>query len=84
MSEQEDRSPLQPRGIFAELGPEEAEALLDAGEPVSFPAGEAVFEVGDRADAMYVILGGEAQVDVGGRFHVLRSGEADGHRPGRG
>ncbi|HEY3213796.1 MAG TPA: cyclic nucleotide-binding domain-containing protein, partial [Actinomycetota bacterium] len=39
------------------------------------PAGQAIFEIGDHGDAMYVILSGEAQVDVGGRFHVLRTGD---------
>lgn len=76
MSQHEDRTTLlQPKGLFAELGSVDIDALLDAGEPASFSAGEAIFEAGDRGDAMYVILGGEAQVDVGGRFHVLRAGD---------
>jgi CRP/FNR family transcriptional regulator, cyclic AMP receptor protein len=66
---------LQTRGLFAELGPGDAEALLAVGEAVSFPAGEPIFELGDHGDAMYVILSGEARVDVGGRFHVLRAGD---------
>ena len=76
MTEQDNPTPsLQPTGLFAELGPEDADALLGAGEAVSFPAGQAIFEVGDQGDAMYVILSGEAQVDVGGRYHVLRAGD---------
>ena len=76
MTEQDNPTPsLQPTGLFAELGPEDADALLGAGEAVSFPAGQAIFEVGDEGDAMYVILSGEAQVDVGGRYHVLRAGD---------
>jgi CRP-like cAMP-binding protein len=88
VTEQDDRTAsFQATGLFAELVPEDADALLDAGEAVSFPAGQAIFEVGDQDDAMYVILGGEAQVDVGGRFHVLRAGDFFGEMallaPGR-
>jgi CRP-like cAMP-binding protein len=76
MSQHDDRTAFpQPKGLFAELGSTDIEALLDAGEPVSFSAGEAIFEAGDQGDAMYVILGGETEVDVGGRFHVLRAGD---------
>lgn len=75
MSEQYDRATFKSRGLFAELEPGDAEALLAVGEAVSFRAGEAIFEFGDKGDAMYVILSGEAQVDVGGRFHVLRTGD---------
>ena len=76
MSQHDDRTTFpQPKGLFAELGSSDIETLLDAGEPLSFSAGETIFETGDQGDAMYVILGGEAQVDVGGRFHVLRAGD---------
>jgi CRP-like cAMP-binding protein len=76
MTEQGDRTAsFRTTGLFAEFGPGDAEALLGAGEAVSFPAGQAIFEIGDHGDAMYVILSGEAQVDVGGRFHVLRAGD---------
>ena len=76
MSQHDDRTTFpQTKGLFAELGSTDIEALLDMSEPVSFSAGEAIFETGDEGDAMYVILGGETQVDVGGRFHVLRAGD---------
>ena len=76
MTELDDRTTiLHTKGLFAELGPGDAQALLEAGEPVTFPSGEAIFESGDQGDAMYVILNGEAQVDVGGRFHRLRAGD---------
>jgi len=48
------------------------------GHEVLFGPGEAIFEAGDRADAMFVVLEGEAQVDVGGRFHRLRPGDVFG------
>ena len=48
------------------------------GKEVSFEPGEAIFEAGDRADAIFVVLEGEAQVDVGGRFHRLGPGDVFG------
>jgi CRP-like cAMP-binding protein len=75
MSQDERTAFPEPTGLFAELGSTDIEALLDVGEPVTFSAGEEIFETGDQGDAMYVILGGETQVDVGGRFHVLRAGD---------
>ena len=48
------------------------------GHEVSFGPGTAIVEAGDRADAMFVVLEGEAQVDVGGRFHRLRPGDVFG------
>jgi CRP-like cAMP-binding protein len=48
------------------------------GIEVAFGPGEAIFEAGDRADAIFVVLEGEAQVDVGGRFHRLGPGDVFG------
>jgi len=48
--------------------------VLRAGQEVSFAPGEAIFEAGDEANAMFIVLDGEAQVDVGGRFHRLQRG----------
>jgi CRP-like cAMP-binding protein len=66
---------LQGRGLFGGLEPGDVEGIVGAGTPVSFSAGQAIFESGDEGDAMYVILRGEAQVDVGGRFHTLKTGD---------
>ncbi len=52
--------------------------LRGIGHEVSFGPGEVIFEAGDRADALFVVLEGEAQVDVGGRFHRLRHGDVFG------
>lgn len=57
---------------------DDIEALLKAGHEVFFAPRESVFEVGEEADAMYVVLDGEAQVDVGGRFHRLTRGAVFG------
>jgi hypothetical protein len=48
-------------------------ALLETDHKV-FSRLESIFDTGDKADAMYVVLDSEAQVDVGGRFHRLTRG----------
>jgi CRP-like cAMP-binding protein len=53
---------------------DDIEALLELGHEVSFAPGESIFDSGDEADAMDVVLDGEAQVDVGGRFRRLSGG----------
>lgn len=65
-----ERSPL-----FAGLGREDLEEIVQAGRPVSFGAGEVLVERGDPGDAMYIVLSGTAEVDVGGRSHRLKEGE---------
>jgi CRP-like cAMP-binding protein len=70
-----DDTPTLSTGLFAGLDANDADGILQAGERLSFPAGTMVFETGDRGDAMFVIASGEARVDVGGRFHVLKPGD---------
>lgn len=75
----EDATPaFTPTGLFAGLSDDEIASLVAAAEPVSFGAGQAVFESGDAGDAMYVVTEGEARVDVGGRFHILKTGAVFG------
>ena len=38
----------------------------DAPQPITIPAGEAVFRVGDRGGVMYVLIEGSADVLIGG------------------
>lgn len=87
-----DQVPIEPSkvqrtGVFAEIEDEDVEALLRVGNVVTFEAEQAIFDTGDPGDAMFVILDGEAQVDVGGRFHRLTSGDFFGEMaviaPGR-
>ena len=49
--------------------------LFREGKRVEFEPGAAMVEAGDRGDAMFVILSGSAEVDVGGRYHVLKPGD---------
>lgn len=61
--------------FLAELQRDELEAIADVGETVSFDGGQTIVRRGDAGDAMYVLLAGTAQVDVGGRYHDLRAGD---------
>ncbi len=70
-----DPIPSLSTGLFKGLDPHDADGILGAGERMSFPAGEAIFEQGDQGDAMFVIASGQARVDVGGRFHTLKPGD---------
>ena len=70
-----DETPTLSTGLFKGLAPADADGILQAGERLSFPAGQAIFEAGDPGDAMFVIASGQARVDVGGRFHMLKPGD---------
>lgn len=48
--------------IFQGLNSREIRQLLRASEPVSFGAGETLFDEGDPADAMYLVESGELEV----------------------
>jgi CRP-like cAMP-binding protein len=69
-----DTAALRETGLFAGLSEDDMQGILDVGESVSFAADQAIFEEGDQGDAMYVVADGEARVDVGGRFHILKAG----------
>lgn len=64
--------------LFAGFDPWALDETRRIGHEVSFGSGEVIFEAGDWSDAMFVVLEGEAQVDVGGRFHRLRQGDVFG------
>ena len=65
----------------------DVDELFRIGREVTFQPGQVIFEGGDEADSVFVVLEGEAQVDVGGRFHRLRRGDVFGEMavlaPGR-
>ena len=61
--------------FFSGLQAHDLSAIVQVGERVTFGPGAAMVEAGDRGDAMFVILSGSAEVDVGGRFHVLKPGD---------
>jgi CRP-like cAMP-binding protein len=66
---------LERTPMFAGLDREHLEAVLGVGRRVSFEPGQAIVERGDPGDAMYIVLAGVAEVDVGGRFHRLQRGD---------
>jgi len=53
-----DTAALRETGLFAGLSDDDMQGILDVGEPVSFAADQAIFEVGDQGDAMYVVAEG--------------------------
>ena len=69
------RSALERTPLFAGLDRGHLEDVLAVGRRVSFEAGQAIVERGDPGDAMYIVVGGAAEVDVGGRFHRLERGD---------
>ena len=69
------RSALERTPLFAGLDRGHLDDVLAVGRLVSFEPGQAIVERGDPGDAMYIVLGGAAEVDVGGRFHRLERGD---------
>jgi CRP-like cAMP-binding protein len=65
---------LEHAPLFAGLDREQLEKVLATGHRASFEPGQAIVERGDPGDAMYIIMSGAAEVDVGGRFHRLEQG----------
>ena len=61
--------------FFATLSDEDLDGVLQVGSTVSFEPGQTIVEQGQQGDAMFVVLNGVAEVDVGGRFHRLSSGD---------
>jgi CRP-like cAMP-binding protein len=66
---------LESAPLFAGLDRQQLENVVRVGHRVSFDAGQAIVERGDAGDAMYIIVSGAAEVDVGGRFHRLERGD---------
>jgi CRP-like cAMP-binding protein len=66
---------LQSTPFFSGLAPEDLQGIVDVGSSVSYAAGEPIVEEGDPGDGMYIVVSGEARVDVGGRFHMLKPGD---------
>ncbi|MEP7060728.1 MAG: cyclic nucleotide-binding domain-containing protein [Actinomycetota bacterium] len=60
--------------FFSKLSPDDLAGILDIGQVMSFDPGAAIVEEGDVGDGMYIVLEGVARVEVGGRFHDLKTG----------
>jgi CRP-like cAMP-binding protein len=69
---------LRSSPFFAGLSHDDLGRIAAMGEQVRFGEGEAILEKGERGDAMYLILAGTAEVEVGGRVHKPGPGQALG------
>ena len=56
---------LRASPIFAELSQHDLQKVVAVGKRESFEPGQVVVSKGDMGDAMYVMLAGSAEVDVG-------------------
>jgi CRP-like cAMP-binding protein len=61
--------------VFAGVTRHDLQNILKLGDVRSFEPGQTIVERGEPGDALYVILRGTAQVDVGGRYHDMKQGE---------
>ena len=66
---------LEAMPVFAGVTRHDLENILKLGAIRSFEAGQAIVERGEPGDALYVILRGTVQVDVGGRYHDMKQGD---------
>src|SRR5919108_1939388 len=66
---------LQRAPLFAGLDRDDLERVLGCAQRVEFQPGQAIVERLDPGDAMYIIVSGAAEVDVGGRFPRLEPGD---------
>jgi CRP-like cAMP-binding protein len=75
MTEPIEGAVLRKGRLFAEATSDDLDAILQLADEMTFEANQAIFEWDDTADGMFVVLEGEAQVEIGGRFHRLRPGD---------
>jgi CRP-like cAMP-binding protein len=68
-------SALEAMPLFADVTRHDLENILKLGDLRSYEAGETIVERGDPSDALFVIVRGTAQVDIGGRYHDMKPGE---------
>jgi CRP/FNR family transcriptional regulator, cyclic AMP receptor protein len=66
---------LERTPLFAGLDRQHLEDVVAVGRRVSYDPGQVIVDRGDPGDAMYIVVGGAAEVDVGGRFHRLERGD---------
>jgi CRP/FNR family cyclic AMP-dependent transcriptional regulator len=68
-------SALEAMPLFAGVGEHDLQNIVKIGAIRSFEPGEAIVERGQPGDALYIVVRGTAEVDVGGRYHDLEPGE---------
>ncbi|NBB71489.1 MAG: cyclic nucleotide-binding domain-containing protein [Alphaproteobacteria bacterium] len=80
MSLDDDAQVLKNIPLFSKVEPTKLKLLAFTSERLNFLAGDALFAEGDTADAAFIILDGEAAVEVrsdGGFVEVARVGRND-------
>jgi CRP/FNR family transcriptional regulator, cyclic AMP receptor protein len=70
-----ERAGLRKAALFADVDDSDIDEVLRIGRDASYGPDEVIFEGGDSSDSVFVVLQGEARVEVGGRFHRLRPGD---------
>lgn len=70
-----DAKMLEAVPLFTGLSRGDLEEIARLGQRVTFDAGVDVVQSGDSGDAMFVLLRGRTELDVGGRFHRLGPGD---------
>jgi CRP-like cAMP-binding protein len=70
-----ERAGLRKAALFADVDDSDIDEVLRIGRDASYGPDEVIFEGGDSSDSVFVVLEGEARVEVGGRFHRLRPGD---------
>jgi CRP-like cAMP-binding protein len=70
-----ERAGLRKAALFADVDESDIDEVLRIGRDASYGPDEVIFEGGDSSDSVFVVLQGEARVEVGGRFHRLRPGD---------
>lgn len=68
-------SALKTMPLFAGVVEHDLRNIIGMGEIRSYEPGEAIVERGEPGDALYIVLRGNAVVDVGGALHKLEPGE---------
>ena len=74
MSEPVARARLKKGVLFAEAPDSDIDDVLETGHEVSYDADQVIFAEADERDGMFLVLEGQARVDVGGRFHLIGPG----------
>ncbi len=80
MSLNDDAQALKNIPLFSKVEPTKLKLLAFTSERLTFMAGDAVFAEGDVADAAYIVLDGQAAIEVatqGGVVEVARVGRND-------
>jgi CRP/FNR family transcriptional regulator, cyclic AMP receptor protein len=75
MSEPVARAILKKGVLFADAPDVDIDDVLETGHEVSYDADQVIFAEADERDGMFLMLEGQARVDIGGRYHLLGPGD---------